>query len=726
MKKVWKLFVSDLKRLRGNVVTGIIVLGLIALPSIFSWYNMIAAWDVFGNTGNLKIAVASVDEGYESDLIPVNINIGEQVVSALRANNQIKWVFTDEEDAIDGAKSGKYYAAVVIPESFSRDMMTFYSDDVQHAKIIYYSNEKKNAISPKVTDQGADTISVQVNQVFTETLSDTALSLAQSLVTYADNSDVDGRIGDLANHVGVLSSQMTKASSVMRTYSSVLTSSQDLISSSSSLLSSAKGSAEDVAGKVGEMKSSASDISEAMRVSANALSQALQSSSDQLQDVSTQIDNALDSANATQESVQDALNQQASDMGDQADNYYAMAKALRGLEGDVPAEYKESLELAASSLDGVGDAMKGLQSQLLGAAVDMGYSSATGEVRTEIDAQISEAKQKVADAKSNYDQNVKPHLDTLVSSVTDAASLLSSSAGKLDSAAGSLSGSADAVSGKLGDAKAKLDASADELDVAANKLSELSAGMTEALSSGDVELLRDVLGDNASELATALSAPVQVDRQALFPVENFGSAMSPLYTTLALWIGALLIMVTIRPMPSDKIKEDLGGISLPQQFLGRFGIVSLLAFCQDTLLAVGNMLFLGVQANNPLLYLLVFWIGGQVFAFIIYTLVVSFANLGKAIAVILLILQVAGGGGAYPLAILPQFFQDVSVWLPATHVINAMRAAMFGVYQGDFWIQIGYTLLYLVPFALLGLVLRNPTMKFLNWYVEQVEKSHIA
>ena len=112
--------------------------------------------------------------------------------------------------------------------------------------------------------------------------------------------------------------------------------------------------------------------------------------------------------------------------------------------------------------------------------------------------------------------------------------------------------------------------------------------------------------------------------------------------------------------------------------------------------------------------------------FIIYTLVVSFANLGKAIAVILLIVQVAGGGGAYPLAILPQFFQDVSVWLPATHVINAMRAAMFGVYQGDFWIEIGCVLLYVVPFALLGLVLRNPTMKLVNWFVEQVEKSKVV
>ena len=166
---------------------------------------MIAAWDVFGNTGNLKIAVASVDEGYESDLVPVKINVGEQVISSLRANDQIKWVFTDKEDAIDGAKSGKYYAAVVIPERFSRDMMTFYSDDAKHAKIIYYSNEKKNAISPKVTDQGADAISVQVNQAFAKTLSDTALSLAQGLVTYADNADVDGHIGELANHVGWLS-----------------------------------------------------------------------------------------------------------------------------------------------------------------------------------------------------------------------------------------------------------------------------------------------------------------------------------------------------------------------------------------------------------------------------------------------------------------------------------------------------------------------------------------
>ena len=155
MRNVFKLFSYDIKHLFGNVITVVIVLGLVFLPSIFTWYNVIACWDAFGNTGNLTVAVANTDEGYESDLVPLEINVGDKVVSALRANDQLNWTFTTEEDAIDGAQSGRYYAAVVIPQSFSRDMMTFYTGDAQHASIVYYTNEKKNAIAPKVTDQGA-------------------------------------------------------------------------------------------------------------------------------------------------------------------------------------------------------------------------------------------------------------------------------------------------------------------------------------------------------------------------------------------------------------------------------------------------------------------------------------------------------------------------------------------------------------------------------------------
>ena len=81
MRNIWRLFTGDLKRLGHNVITVIIVLGLVAIPSLFSWYNLIACWNVFDNTGNLKVAVANSDEGYKSDLVPLEINVAEQVVS---------------------------------------------------------------------------------------------------------------------------------------------------------------------------------------------------------------------------------------------------------------------------------------------------------------------------------------------------------------------------------------------------------------------------------------------------------------------------------------------------------------------------------------------------------------------------------------------------------------------------------------------------------------------
>ena len=94
-------------------------------------------------------------------------------------------------------------------------------------------------------------------------------------------------------------------------------------------------------------------------------------------------------------------------------------------------------------------------------------------------------------------------------------------------------------------------------------------------------------------------------------------------------------------------------------------------------------------------------------------------------AVLLLIVQVTGCGGSFPLQILPSFIQNISPWLPATHVVNAMRAAMFGVYGNDFWIEMGLLALFIIPAALIGLVLRKPLARFMTWYVEQVESSKL-
>ena len=171
MRNIWTIFTRDIRKIRTNVIALIVVLGVTVVPCLYAWYNIAASWDPYGNTGNLKVAVASVDEGYIGNLIPLQLNLGDQVLSALRENTQLNWVFTTKSKAMKGVKSGEYYAAIVIPEDFSTNLISVFSSDIKKPEITYYSNAKENAIAPKVTDKGATAVQTQVNEVFIETIS---------------------------------------------------------------------------------------------------------------------------------------------------------------------------------------------------------------------------------------------------------------------------------------------------------------------------------------------------------------------------------------------------------------------------------------------------------------------------------------------------------------------------------------------------------------------------
>ena len=688
MNNVVRLFKSDLARLRGNVITIITILGLVALPSIFSWYNIIACWDVFGNTGNLTVAVANTDEGYESDLVPMRINIGDQITSALRANDQLDWVFTDREDAIDGARSGRYYAAVVIPESFSADMMSFYSDNVEHASITYYSNQKKSAIAPKVTDQGADQVSAQVNKVFAETISEIALNISTKMLDYADQADAGGRIGALAEHATTLSTQLNDAADMVGAYATVLQSAQQLVDSSANLMNKAADVADDAAGAAANTRQTAENAAAGLDGATAALTSAIESEAASYDGLPQSVENAYASS------------------------------------ADAAAQAESILRNQASFLAALGDDER---ARALTEAADAvrNSSAAAQDTRAEAARLVTEARSDLDAAKAEYDQALKPALEELSTLAASTSGSISSVADTIASAKAELMGTTGSISQQLSASREKLDDAVTGLGEASDKLADLGAGIMQALASDDVQTLRTIIGSDPEALATAIAAPVQMERHAVYPVENFGSAMSPLYTTLALWIGALLLLVTLRPIPSERTLRELENPTQRQIFIGRFCTIAFISLMQSTVLSVGNLLFLGVQAENPLLYLLCFWVSGLVFAFIIYTLVVLFANLGKALSVILLIVQVSGGGGSFPIKLLPQFFQDMSPFLPITHAVNAMRAAMFGVYLGDFWMELGTLLLFVVPLALMGLVLQKPLSFIVPRFVEKVEKSKL-
>jgi putative membrane protein len=149
-----------------------------------------------------------------------------------------------------------------------------------------------------------------------------------------------------------------------------------------------------------------------------------------------------------------------------------------------------------------------------------------------------------------------------------------------------------------------------------------------------------------------------------------------------------------------------------QAYLGRFGLFALIGLAQSTLAVAGLVVFVQIGAVHPFLLLVSGWVTSVVFMLIVYTLVLSFGSAGKALSVVLLVIQVSGAGGAYPLPLLPGWFQAVSPWLPATYAMDAMRAAIAGMYRGDLWINLGMLLLFAVPALILGLFLR----RFLDGY----------
>ena len=124
-------------------------------------------------------------------------------------------------------------------------------------------------------------------------------------------------------------------------------------------------------------------------------------------------------------------------------------------------------------------------------------------------------------------------------------------------------------------------------------------------------------------------------------------------------------------------------------------------------MAAGLIFFVGIEPAHPFLFTLACWLSSMVFMLVVYTLVISFGNAGKALGVLLLVFQVSGAGGAYPLELLPGWFQSMSPFLPATYAIRAFRASIAGIYQGDYWLDILGLLVFILPALLLGLVLRK-------------------
>lgn len=735
MRNIIAILKRDLSRIRGSVVALIVAVGLVIVPTLYAWFNIAGSWDPYGNTGNLKVAVANSDNGYMSDLIPVRVNIGDTVVSALRENDQLDWRFVSESDAVEGVRSGEYYAAVVIPENFSSRMMTVFSSDAEHAEIVYYENQKANAIAPRVTDKAASTVRQQIDETFAKTISDVGLATTSSLLEFMDGDQIAAYAGNLSGTLAGAITTLRDASGSVDKFAGLLQSSTGLLDSTSDLLASAGAASKDAEALVGDAKTGLSGMHDALDAAVAAINQSLKDSAGDYDAAAKAIDEAFGAADAhvslTVTQLRDAsadVAKRASDMRDVQDNILAVERDVEGsnLPEKLKAELVQKIDIVANTVGNVANQQELLAKHLSDAAASLETGAADARAKAQaVKDGIAEAKGSIGGVKDSYNATLKQQISDLSDAVADVARRGSDMADDLGATVTDLSHAASALSDDLAGAHAVLaDASAD-LVSAADDLQRLKGGLDTAVTSGDLDRVRELIGSDPAALADALAAPVALDRQAVYHIKNYGSAMAPFYTTLSIWVAGIVLAAMLKANVDEADVKALGNPRLHELYLGRYVFFALLAFAQATLVCAGDLLFFGIQCEHSFQFMLVGWLAGFVFSNMIYTLTVSFGDIGKAIAVVLLVMQVAGSGGTFPIEMTADFFQAVYPFLPFTHAINAMHAAMAGAYGMEFWIELGTLALYLIPSLALGLVFRRPVIRANRWIIEKLEETKL-
>lgn len=653
MKNIWKIFTNDGKKILRNPMALIVIVGVAIIPSLYAWFNIVANWDPYGSTGGLMVAVANNDEGAE--LHGEDLNLGDQIIENLRENDKMGWTFVDEEKAIEGTRSGEYYAAIVIPEDFSECIISVLSGDIERPSIIYYSNSKKNAIAPKITDKGVSSVQQSVNETFISTVVTTISDVVLESADTVDSADLIERLTDSLVEVDT---------------------SLDTVNTSLNAFNETVLAFQDVNGGFAEAVPGFQELLTDQAASLGTASQEMQSLAGTQVDVTgglTEIDGRVQQTvteiDATLQAINDYIAQNSGtiDMS-QLEGYVSELREQKAILRQQLQEYKSLA--AAEANNSVNNAISSTGSSA--AARLSGAQSSINAVNTQLDS-------------------VNTMLGSMDEGMTHASEAFTSTMVMMTDLQ-------------------------DEIEENIQRLNNISG-------SEDIQELLDVLRSDEQLISEFMAAPVVVQQEELYPIENYGSAMTPFYTILAIWVGGIVLVAILKV--NVKSREQYENLKPYQEYLGRYLLFFILSFVQSTIIVLGDLLFLKVQCVSPIHMLLAGWVAGFIFSSIIYTLTVSFGDVGKALCVILLVIQIAGAGGTFPIEVTPQFFQNVNPFLPFTHAINAMRESVAGLYGYDFWLDLLKLLCFLPFVLLLGLLLRKPLIHVNEFFEERLKDTEL-
>ncbi len=687
MKIVKKIFIDDIKSLAKNFFALVIAIAICFLPALYAWFNIYSNWDPYGNTGALKLAAVSLDEGY-TDEDGEYYNQGDTIIDNLHENTSVDWQFVDtEKEAVDGVNSGEYYAAVVISKEFSYNMYNVFSEDPEKPTLIFYENQKKNPVATKISDTVVSTLQNNINAAFIEVVfSQVFETVGVTYESMDDDNDISGIVTNLKNLHSNLSAYEKSI--------------QEIIASNAILVANLQDAKTDSDNLTTETADSAA---------------ALQETSDQIAKSQTTLSSYNAHVNETINEVQKRLSnaQTLLSQATLANDAATMENALNQVCQQIVAieQLLNSTNENWSTIQSFLNILSGIQS-----------SDIIKLSESEMKDLIAITSNTISKAQQQLNGEVIPEVNSSIDSLEVVVENANNTMTSLSTTFGYTSTMIDSLVNTVNASDTSLEQTADALSYINNRLQETIDAVDGLTMDESMEAIINNLSNNSEAYGKFFSEPVEIETEAVYPIENYGSAVAPFYTTLAIWVGALILTAIVKVHPDKKKYEGATDVQL---FFGRYALYWVMAQFQAIVIVFGDIAILGIQCLHQGAFLFAASVTATVFSLLIYSLVVTWGDVGKAISVVIVVIQIAGSSGTYPIELLPEFFQKVYIFFPFPYAINAMREAICGFYEMDYAIYLLEISAFILVGLLIGILLKVPFTEINHYMEERMEETEM-
>lgn len=715
MNNIFKIYKDDIKKIFTNYAALIVFIALSILPSLYAWFNIKASWDPYGKeaTSQIKIGVVNKDKGAE--LKGEFKNIGNQIIDQLKENDVMGWQFVSEKEAVKAVEEGSYYAMITIPEEFSEDILSLITDDIKKGKIIYTVNEKVNAIAPKITVKGATAVQENVNKTVIETVSDIVLSTAKDL-----GIEVEGQLPKLDNLYDKLVEIQSKFKDLYETtdlaydgvnkVADLVTNLQNDIPLITNTLNSTKGLATNLIDFITTSQGEINNIAPTIKTDIGLVK-------DLADEVSSYVDVVINAIKTNSENVKvllENLSTKVSSLKEYVTSIRVLVEKINGQsQNGALSGVLSQLETAENNLNQLYNEIESIRNLL-----DNGNLSDTSKLEN-AKTVLNDVSNIAGNLYEKFDTEILGNINTILNTANDSAKgaleILQRAQDKLPQVEEILT----TVSALCNKGNEGIKYAKDNLPRAEEIVNEVTSKVAKIKDSSDLKDLLKLIANNVEERSNYLTSPVELEENSLYPMRNYGTAMTPFYSVLALWVGMTLLV-------SMFSVEAHGEYNHMEVYFGKLLLFLTIGMTQALIVSLGDLYLLKIYCVNPALFVTGILFTSVVFVAIVYSLVSVFGNVGKVTAIILLVLQVAGSGGTFPIQLTPKFFQIINPFLPFTYAISFAREAIGGVVQSVLVKDIVIMLIYIVVSILISIFLKKPINNLLSGFTKKFHESGLG